>query len=65
MWLLTYASMPRAMHMMAALPAHMPSIPSFRFEPLLTAITMKVVRRTKKIQPAAVRYLPRKRKMSA
>ena len=64
MWLLTYANVAKATPIIAEFPAHIPSIPSFRLHPLLTAITTKVVMRTKKIHPAAVLYLPKKENMS-
>ena len=56
---LTYASMPNATPMMAELPAHMPSIPSLRLAPLLTAVTTMMVIITNNIQPAATRCSPK------
>ena len=50
--------MPNATPMMAELPAHMPSMPSLRLAPLLTAVTTRMVMMTKSIHPAAVLYLP-------
>ena len=58
MWELTYASMPKATPMIAEFPAHMPSMPSLRLAPLLTAVTTKMVMMTNRIHPAAVLYLP-------
>ena len=62
MWLETYASIPSARHIIAEFPAHMPSMPSLRLEPLLTAMTTNVVSSTKNIHPAALRCSPRKEK---
>ena len=50
--------MPKAMQMMAEFPAAMPSMPSLRLAPLLTAVMTKMVTRTKRIQPACVLYFP-------
>ena len=50
--------MPSATPIMAELPAHMPSMPSLRLAPLLTAVTTRMVITTNNIQPAAVLYLP-------
>ena len=52
-WLLTYARMPNATPIMAELPAHIPSMPSLRLAPLLTAVTTNIVIITKRIHPAA------------
>ena len=50
--------MPIATPMMAELPAHMPSMPSFKLAPFDTAVTTKIVMKTNNTQPAAVLYLP-------
>ena len=52
MWLDTYANIPRVSPIIAEFPAAIPSIPSFRFAPLDTAVTTKIVTNTNKIQPA-------------
>ena len=44
--------------MMAELPAHMPSMPSFRLAPFDTAVTTIMVMMTNNTQPAATLYFP-------
>ena len=45
--------------MMAELPAHIPSMPSFRLAPLETAVTTMMVIMTNNTQPAATLYSPK------
>ena len=54
----TYARIPSAVPIIAEFPAHIPSIPSLRFAPLLTAMITNVVTKMNNIHPHALLVFP-------